>query len=297
MEKAKIKKIIIYAAGILGLLVLLSLILAFTSSSRDPVTTFFKKIYPAVVMGANEISIYDYETYQRIALRLDSKASIRDIQGQIIDGHKAVILATKAGFDITEIEVDREYKYLTLGKDQELSNLLKDAFGGDVELLKKFVVKPSLAKAKLAIKYNSDFNRHRSEYNEATDLINQIKNGKKFEDLAKTQSDDKVSAQFGGDLGFFEQSEIIPELEQAIVSVPVNEVFKEVIVTRKGYHIIYPVGTAEQAGPPRVDSDGLETRVEAGKKLWHAKHILIETQGYDVWEAEQFAKIKTITLK
>ncbi|HYF97908.1 MAG TPA: hypothetical protein VD770_02890, partial [Coxiellaceae bacterium] len=70
----------------------------------------------------------------------------------------------------------------------------------------------------------------------------------------------------------------LPELEKEIVIKPLGEVYGQIIVSRLGYHIIYPIETATQDG----------------KKLWRAKHILIAQDGYEQWFANQTREFKTL---
>lgn len=52
-------------------------------------------------------------------------------------------------------------------------------------------------------------------------------------------------------------------------------------MTRNGYHIIYPVEISEQNG----------------KKMWHAKHILIQTTGFDAWLVSQTNGVEAKLIK
>ena len=61
---------------------------------------------------------------------------------------------------------------------------------------------------------------------------------KKFEDLAKTDSDDKASAVKGGDLGFMAESNIDPSFWAAAVKTPDGKLYPGVVTSQFGYHII-----------------------------------------------------------
>src|SRR5260221_928599 len=71
----------------------------------------------------------------------------------------------------------------------------------------------------------------------AEDLRKKIAAGAKFEDLAKTESDDVGSAANGGDLGNFNHGQMVPEFDQAAFVLKPGEV-SEVVRTQFGYHII-----------------------------------------------------------
>ena len=71
----------------------------------------------------------------------------------------------------------------------------------------------------------------------AEDILKQIKAGAKFEDLAKKYSEDKVSAEQGGSLGWFGHGMMVPEFDKVAFSTPVGQV-SSVVKTDFGYHII-----------------------------------------------------------
>ncbi len=71
----------------------------------------------------------------------------------------------------------------------------------------------------------------------AEDIRKKIVAGAKFEDLAKTESDDTGSAANGGDLGNFNHGQMVPEFDQAAFALKPGEV-SAVVRTQFGYHII-----------------------------------------------------------
>ncbi len=71
----------------------------------------------------------------------------------------------------------------------------------------------------------------------ATDLLKQVKSGKDFAELAKQHSQDPGSAVQGGDLGFFQQGQMVGAFERAAFALKPGEV-SEVVETPFGYHII-----------------------------------------------------------
>ncbi|MFX3624148.1 MAG: peptidylprolyl isomerase PrsA [Ectobacillus sp.] len=66
------------------------------------------------------------------------------------------------------------------------------------------------------------------------ELLNQ---GKSFEDLAKEYSEDKGSAEKGGDLDYFGPGKMMPEFEQAAYKLKKGEI-SEPVKSQYGYHII-----------------------------------------------------------
>lgn len=70
----------------------------------------------------------------------------------------------------------------------------------------------------------------------AQELLNQIKDGASFEELASGNSSCPSSAR-GGDLGEFGRGQMVPEFEEAAFALNVGEV-SDVVKSQFGYHLI-----------------------------------------------------------
>jgi len=71
----------------------------------------------------------------------------------------------------------------------------------------------------------------------AEELLNALKTGADFQDLARRYSMDLSTKDQGGDLGYVPQSGIIPDLEKAMFSLGIGQL-SGVIETEMGFHII-----------------------------------------------------------
>lgn len=74
-------------------------------------------------------------------------------------------------------------------------------------------------------------------YDKAAALLDSIKAGKDFSELAKLYSDDPGSAKQGGDLGFVKKGVFYPEFEEAAFKLKVGEL-SGIVESPVGYHII-----------------------------------------------------------
>src|SRR5262249_6745463 len=74
--------------------------------------------------------------------------------------------------------------------------------------------------------------QHRAE-----DLLKQIKNGAKFEDVAKKYSEDSGSANVGGSLGWIGKGQMTPEFEKAANALAKGQI-SDVVKSTDGFHII-----------------------------------------------------------
>ena len=71
---------------------------------------------------------------------------------------------------------------------------------------------------------------------EAQDVLEQLKAGKDFSEIAKEKSTGPSAAQ-GGDLGYLSKGTIIPEIEEVVFALELEEL-SEVIKTDFGFHIL-----------------------------------------------------------
>jgi hypothetical protein len=267
------KQTIAYTIAALLLIFALSLSMAYFTSSRDFITVTFKRIYPAAIVGSRVISINDMEEAKIVGARFGVNAL--DAEQKQINTEKSIILARHLNVRISNDQIADETLFYTKNNETEYKNLLHRYYDDSERLFYKFVVIPQVTDAHLRMKYNNDINNTSPAYKEALGILDKLSKGEKFEDLAKIHSADKASAQLGGDLGFYESGQLLPELEDQVSISATGEVRKDIIISRLGYHIIYPVEYS--------NSDG--------KKMWHVKHMLFPTEGYEQWLSMQLQNI------
>ncbi|MEJ0021164.1 MAG: peptidylprolyl isomerase [Candidatus Doudnabacteria bacterium] len=265
MKKKRLK--IHYPVAVAIAAVLLSLLLAYGTNFSDPVSVLFKNLYPQVIIGSGQISVAYWDQAHIIAQRLDTNASAQKVSDQLVKVKEESLLLDSLKVSYSSPNQNDELNFYKTGKEQQYKNLLEKDFNSNENLFTQFVVKPEVYDALLRMKYNSDFTANADAYAKAASILTQIKNGQSFDQLAKTESDDKVTGQLGGDLGFVSRGQLLPELEKAVMNASLGQVDPNIVVSRLGYHIIYPVESA--------DINGV--------KNWHVKHIFVETKGFDNW--------------
>ncbi len=104
-------------------------------------------------------------------------------------------------------------------------------------------LKPEEVKAKVTEELNARKAKADKLYNEAKANIDS------FAKLAKENSDDTVSAERGGDLGFFAKEEMVPEFSKAAFAQRPNSV-APVVKSVYGYHIILVTDRSEAGQVP-----------------------------------------------
>lgn len=73
---------------------------------------------------------------------------------------------------------------------------------------------------------------------EAERILNELEGGANFEQLARENSIDSMTAPSGGDLGYISRGEMIPEIEDAVFSLEKKGDISQIIHSPFGYHLI-----------------------------------------------------------
>jgi peptidyl-prolyl cis-trans isomerase SurA len=78
-----------------------------------------------------------------------------------------------------------------------------------------------------------------------------VENGEKFEELARSHSDDTVSATRGGDLGWVSPGDTVPAFERVLVALPEGAV-SEPFRTQFGWHVVQVLERRDHDGTEQV---------------------------------------------
>lgn len=80
------------------------------------------------------------------------------------------------------------------------------------------------------------------KHSEALQVLERIKKGQSFADLAREVSIDRGSGKRGGDLGLFGRGQMVKPFEEAAFKLKKGELSLEPVRTQFGYHIIKRAG-------------------------------------------------------
>lgn len=130
-------------------------------------------------------------------------------------------------------------------------------------------------------------------------LLKQVKGGGDFADLARKNSEDKSSAEKGGDLGWLVRGQTVPEFEAAAFSLKPKE-FSNVVKTQYGYHIIQVLEKEEARLKPfdEVKTDLLTElkKQKGGQQLQASLDNAVAALKKDPQQADQIARNLNFTV-
>jgi peptidyl-prolyl cis-trans isomerase C len=157
--------------------------------------------------------------------------------------------ATKDGLDKTsDIQSQVALTRLQVLGEAEASSYLKDKPPTDAQLHAEY---DSAIAQMPKTEYHA---RHIlvATQGEAQVVLDQLKGGASFEELAKTKSTDSSKDQ-GGDLGWFAPATMVKPFSDAVLALKKGETTPAPVQTPFGWHVIQLLDTREQA-PPAFDA-------------------------------------------
>lgn len=133
---------------------------------------------------------------------------------------------------------DLKSQMLQQFKDEDAANAeLEKRYGWDMNDYETKVMRPFILQNKLQEKLQNDPQIKQDLQNKAMQVLQQIKNGADFAEMAKQYGSDSTATQ-GGDLGWFGRGEMVPQFEEAAFSLKKDELDQNLVETSYGYHII-----------------------------------------------------------
>ncbi len=153
--------------------------------------------------------------------------------------------------------------------DEEISG----RYGWNLDEFVQKIVYPAELESKLSTAYLDsvrDPNAKEEIKAKAQSVLDRIKKGEKFEQLASEFGSDSTKDQ-GGDLGWFGPGAMVPQFEEAAFALKKGELASELVETEFGYHII------------RVDDIRTTKDATTGESVKEvkARHILFATNEND----------------
>ncbi|HON42011.1 MAG TPA: peptidylprolyl isomerase [Bacillota bacterium] len=246
----------------------------------------------SVALGSSQQSMTDAEaaiatvngqpiTRQDFYIAL-SEAAGRPVLDQLISEMLLAQAATEAGVSVSNEEVDREFESVRQQVGPEFESLLAQ-YGMTADDLRKNI-KISLLVFRVSTKdvvvtdeqIAAYYNEHTADFEspemvkashilveteaDAQAALDRISAGADFADVAAAVSMDPMTAQNGGDLGFFAAGEMVPEFGDAAFALKTGEI-SGIVKTDYGYHIIQVTDRVEPRRASFEEASGVIERL------------------------------------
>lgn len=101
-----------------------------------------------------------------------------------------------------------------------------------------------------------------ADEDEAKDIIKELKDGANFEDLAKDKSQDPGSGAKGGDLGWTNPDNFVPEFSKALKGLDKGEVTDKPVQSQYGYHVIRLDDVRDAEAPEAPPFDAVKAQIK-----------------------------------
>jgi PPIC-type PPIASE domain/SurA N-terminal domain len=141
-------------------------------------------------------------------------------------------------------------------------------YGWNLATYQQKVVVPYVLENKLVEVLQADKTNHETARQQAQMILDKVKKGENFSDLAKKYGEDGT-AQSGGDLGWFAKGVMVPQFEAAVFALKKGELSQALVETPFGFHIV-------RADDRRVTSEKDAKGKMVSKEEVKASHILIK---------------------
>lgn len=231
---------------------------------------------PIALVNGSPILMHDFlarESLGENMLTGDSARTKTAIFDELLREEQVSQLAIAKGADVNPQEINSEYQSRAgqaglQGKDS-FEGLLA-SYGLNPAAYKKEVVAPELRQINLQVWFNGQKNLNLSTYASAESLVQRIQNKEDMSALAKNFSSDENTKDIGGDMGFIDPAQTLPELRDPISSMRPGEV--KILPSRYGLHVI------------RLE--------EKNGNNYHLRQIFLKTGDYSNWLASQTKNYK-----
>lgn len=178
------------------------------------------------------------------------------------DGQNFEYVLLNSGFE--SVEDFKKYLIKNYKKDEVLKNYIKSEFTDEQinDYYEKEIFGEMTVRHILITPDSAESDKEKAEkdaLNKAKELIEKIKNGENFEELAKEHSDDGGTKNNGGLFEKFKKSNTDPDFWKAAYELKDNEYTKEPVKSQYGYHIILKISGEDKPSLDLVKGEILDS--------------------------------------
>ena len=198
-------------------------------------------------------------------------------------------LANKYGVKVEKTDLENVKKDILekqFGSMAEAEKAIKERYGWSLEEFEKKVINQFIVQNKLVEKLSSDQVSKDKVKETAQSVLDQIKNGADFGEMAKKYGADGTASK-GGDLGWFGKGDMVPQFETVAFELKKGELSPNVVETQFGYHILI-------VDDKKTEKVKDEKGKSVNKEMVKARHILF---AYPTLESLLNQEIKTAKIK
>ena len=196
-------------------------------------------------------------------------------------------------------------QYNGLNNSKELKNLLIK--NSKLTLVTEAYIKDKLTEKEMKDYYENNIHgdtandikeiikeeKEKKAKEKALKIIEKLKKGEDFSELAKKYSTDTGSKENGGDLGYFNTGDMVEEFEKAAYKLNINEYTLEPVKTTYGYHIIMKTGEKKKPSYKKSKETIIEKLIDEKK----TKDSTISAKAMANLREKYNIKIKDKTIK
>ncbi|MGX7627673.1 peptidylprolyl isomerase PrsA [Bacillus thuringiensis] len=215
-----------------------------------------------------------------VATATDSTITKSDFEKQLKDRYGKDMLYEMMAQDVitkkykvSEDDVDKEVQKAKSQYGDQFKNILKNNglkdeadFKNQIKfkLAMNEAIKNSVTEKDVKDHYKPEIKASHilvSDENEAKEIKKKLDAGASFEELAKQESQDLLSKEKGGDLGYFHSGAMTPEFETAAYKLKIGQI-SDPVQSPNGYHIIKLTGKKDLQPYDEV-KDSIRKNLEA----------------------------------
>ncbi len=215
-----------------------------------------------------------------VATATDSTITKSDFEKQLKDRYGKDMLYEMMAQDVitkkykvSEDDVDKEVQKAKSQYGDQFKNILKNNglkdeadFKNQIKfkLAMNEAIKKSVTEKDVKDHYKPEIKASHilvSDENEAKEIKKKLDAGASFEELAKQESQDLLSKEKGGDLGYFHSGAMTPEFETAAYKLKIGQI-SDPVQSPNGYHIIKLTGKKDLQ-PYNEVKDSIRKNLEA----------------------------------
>lgn len=232
---------------------------------------------------------YENQDFSKVGLRVDFsteeggkrlKIKEKGLLNKMVEDEAVEILARREGVKINKQTIAQsvDRKLAEYGSGEDVEERLKKLYGWTMRDFEEKVVRPGMYREELMKNVIS----RKPENSQAEEKIKQteeeLKNKADFQEVARKYSEG-LTAQDGGELGWFKKDQLISEVSKTVFSLEEGEI-SGIMESELGFHIV----------------EMEEKKTEGNEEMARIRQIFISKNSLAEWLEEKMKNVKVFVL-